>query len=188
MASPTILNTIRTWLHTAIAAALMLTGCTGAPKGSHPIAHLDIPRYLGTWYEIARFDHRFERGLECVTATYALRPDGRLSVINRGRNNRTRQWKEVEGKASTLMTPADGRLKVSFFGPFYSGYNILALDADYQYALVAGPNHRYLWILSRTPMLDEAHYDKLIAIAQSQGFDTSALIRIHQKAANCTTL
>lgn len=189
MASSNISSSaIRNWLSTAATAVLMLTGCTGAPKGTHPIPQLDIPRYLGTWYEIARFDHRFERGLECVTATYSLRPDGRLKVINRGRNSNSGQWKEAEGKASVLTTPADGRLKVSFFGPFYSGYNILALDANYQYALVSGPSHGYLWILSRHPQLDETYYNKLIAIAQAQGFDTSALMRIHQEEANCTTL
>lgn len=187
MTLPRLLHPFRTLLTAATSVVLLLTGCTGVPKGSHPISQLDIQRYLGTWYEIARFDHRFERGLECVTARYSLREDGQLNVINRGRKTQNGNWKEAEGKASPLTTPATGQLKVSFFGPFYSGYNILALDDDYRYALVAGPNHRYLWILSRTPTLDDAHYTALLKVAQAQGFDTSALMKIPQDASLCTT-
>lgn len=188
MALPRLLRPLQTLLTASASAVLLLTGCTGAPKGSHPISQLDITRYLGTWYEIARFDHRFERGLDCVTAHYSLREDGRIKVINRGRNVDSGEWKESEGKAFPLSIPADGRLKVSFFGPFYSGYNILVLDDDYRYALVAGPNHGYLWILSRTPTLDQTQYDALVDTAQAQGFDTSALMRIPQNTANCTAL
>lgn len=175
-------------LAAAASAALLVTGCTGAPKGTHPIASLDVQRYLGTWYEIARFDHRFERDLECVTAHYSLRDDGMIKVINRGRNTKSGEWKDAEGKAAALNTPADGQLKVSFFGPFYSGYNVLVLDKDYRYALVAGPNRNYLWILSRTPTLDEDHYNALVDIANAQGFDTSALLRIPQDDTHCAAL
>ena len=159
---------------------LLLTGCTGVPEGAHPISRLDVQRYLGTWYEIARFDHRFERGLECVTAHYSLRDDGLIRVINRGRNSHSGKWQHAEGKAQPLSSPADGRLKVSFFGPFYSGYNVLSLDEHYQYALISGPNHGYLWILSRTPTLPQERYEALLAEAQAQGFDTSQLLRIRQ--------
>lgn len=183
-----LIHPFRILLTAATSTALLLTGCTGFPKGSHPIAQLDVQRYLGTWYEIARFDHRFERGLECVTAQYSLRDDGLLKVTNRGRKADSGEWKEAQGKAALLTTPPSGRLKVSFFGPFYSGYNILELDSDYRYALVAGPNHDYLWILSRTPTLADADYAALVASAQAQGFDTSALMRIPQNSASCTVL
>lgn len=188
MALPRLLRPLHILLATVSSAILLITGCTGAPKGTHPIPELDLQRYLGTWYEIARFDHRFERGLECVTAQYSLRDDGMIRVINRGRNAQSGEWKEAEGKAAPLSTPPDGQLKVSFFGPFYSGYNILVLDDDYRYALVVGPNRHYLWILSRTPTLDETRFNALVAIASAQGFDTSALMRIPQDSAHCAAL
>lgn len=170
----------------ASALTLILSGCTGTPEGAHPVPQLDIQRYLGTWYEIARFDHRFERGLQCVTANYSLRDDGLIRVINRGRNA-DGKWQQAEGKASPLATPPTGRLKVSFFGPFYSGYNILSLDEGYQYALVSGPNHGYLWVLSRTPTMPEDRYQMLLAMARDQGFDTDQLMRINQDAKDCTS-
>ena len=182
------LSPLRSAFTAAASTLLLVTGCTGAPKGTHPIATLDVERYLGKWYEIARFDHRFERHLECVTAHYSMRDDGLIKVINRGRNSTTQKWKEAEGKAAPLSTPADGRLKVSFFGPFYSGYNVLVLDEGYRYALVVGPNRNYLWILSRTPTLDDDTYNALVATAKSQGFDTTALLRVPQDEANCGTL
>ena len=188
MSTLRFLSPLRSALTAAVSTLLLVTGCTGAPKGTQPIPALDIERYLGKWYEIARFDHRFERDLECVTAQYSMRDDGLIKVINRGRNRITQQWKEAEGKAAPLSNPADGRLKVSFFGPFYSGYNVLVLDEAYRYALVVGPNRHYLWILSRTPTLDDDTYNALVATAKSQGFDTAALQRVPQDAENCATL
>lgn len=150
-----------------------------APKGIKPISGFELDRYLGKWYEIARLDHSFERGLNRVTADYSLRDDGGLKVINRGYNPDKNEWKEATGKAYFVETPDIGQLKVSFFGPFYGGYNILALDkASYQYALVAGPNRSYLWILARSPNLDALLVEQLVRKAQLMGFPVDDLIYV----------
>lgn len=144
------------------------------------ITGFDPKRYLGKWYEIARFDMRFERGLYAVAAEYAMRPDGKIRVVNSGRRGSPQgQLSLAEGKAK-LGAPNDptrpGFLKVSFFGPFYSPYYILALDPDYRYALVGGKKGKYLWILSRTPELPQETIQHLIDRADELGFDTSKLI------------
>lgn len=160
-----------------------LGGHTGVPSGSEPIAHLDVERYLGSWYEIARLDHSFERGLSCVTARYEARDDGGITVINRGYDTQKRAWDEAEGRAYfDDASRRNGRLKVSFFGPFYGGYNILHLDDAYRHALVAGPSHDYLWILSRTPTMAQADYAALVELARTQGFDVEGLIRVEHGA------
>ena len=165
------------WSFIFIACALTLTGCTGVPDGVTPVRGVEIDRYLGTWYEIARLDHRFERGLTNVTANYARRDDGGIAVTNRGYRVDDGEWDEAVGKAYPIEDPTTGRLKVSFFGPFYGGYNIIALDKDsYQYAMVAGPNRSYLWLLARSPALDQAIVDQLVAQAAELGFDTNELI------------
>ncbi|WP_431224087.1 outer membrane lipoprotein Blc [Serratia sp. L9] len=151
------------------------------PKDVKVVDNFDSQRYLGTWYEIARLDHRFERGLEQVTANYSPREDGGLKVVNRGFDTKRQQWKESEGKAYFIGSPQTAALKVSFFGPFYGGYNVIELDPQYRYALVCGPNKDYLWILSRTPTLDAATRDRLVQIAQGYGFDTDALIWVNQQ-------
>jgi apolipoprotein D and lipocalin family protein len=124
------------------------------PKGVQPINNFDASRYLGKWYEVARLENRFERGLERVTATYGQRSDGGI-MVNRGYDPRKQKWSESEGKAYFTAAPTTAALKVSFFGPFYGGYNVIALDSQYQYALVSGPDRGYLWILSRTPTIPE---------------------------------
>ena len=167
--------------------SLCLLACTGTetPQGLHPVTHFKPDQYLGTWYEIARLDHSFERGLQQVTATYSKREDGRLKVINRGYDSNSKSWKEAEGKAYFVTGPDVGKLKVSFFGPFYGAYNILVLDqVNYNFSLVAGPNRDYLWILSRTPELSYPVKAELIARAQHLGFDTSKLIFVEHSAAN----
>jgi apolipoprotein D and lipocalin family protein len=133
---------------------------------------------MGRWYEIARLDHSFERGMEQVSATYELRPDGTVSVLNRGYRAGKAEWDEASGKAKFVGKPDVGALKVSFFGPFYGSYNIVDLDPGYQHALIAGPNRSYLWILSRTPAPPRAEVERLVAKAQSLGFDTSQLIYV----------
>jgi len=137
-------------------------------------------RYLGRWYEIARFDHSFERGLEKVTATYSTMEDGGIQVINRGYNPERGMWQQSIGKAYFTGDPNRAALKVSFFGPFYGGYNIIALDKDYQYALVCGPDRDYLWILARTPTLPEAVKKQMLDIAARQGFAVEKLLWINQ--------
>ena len=156
---------------------LVLAGCAGTPENVSPVRGFEVERYLGRWYEIARLDHSFERGLEQVTAEYSLRDDGGLRVVNRGYDSARQRWKEAEGKAYFTGPRDVGSLKVSFFGPFYGGYNIIELDReDYEYALVAGPNRSYLWILARQPDLDVSITQRLVAKASGLGFDTDALI------------
>jgi len=163
---------------------LLLSACTGLPEGTQAVRNFELDRYLGTWYEIARLDHRFERGLTDVTATYSLLENGRVKVVNRGYDTEQQAWDEAVGEAAFVESPDVGRLKVSFFGPFYGGYNILELDeSDYQYALVAGPNRSYLWILAREPDLDPAIQERLVDTARRLDFPTDELIYVsHERA------
>jgi len=161
---------------------IFLSGCVGIPENLEPVKGFEISRYLGTWYEIARLDHPFERGLVRVTAEYSLREDGGIKVINRGFDPQKNRWKQAVGKAYFVDDPGTGRLKVSFFGPFYGAYNIIEIDRkDYSYALVCGPNRDYLWILARTPHLGESIKATLIEKAKNLGFRTDELIDVtHQ--------
>ena len=162
--------------------ALCLVGCLGVPEGARPVEHFVLDRYLGTWYEVARMDHSFERGLSNVTAEYSLRDDGGVRVTNRGFKDARSKWKDAEGKAFFDGDTSVGKLKVSFFGPFYGAYNIIALDQEnYQWSLVAGPDTDYLWILSRTPALDQTIVDQLLLKAKAHGFDIDELIFVDQE-------
>jgi apolipoprotein D and lipocalin family protein len=155
----------------------LLTSCTGIPEGITAVDGFDVNRYLGTWYEIARLDHRFERGLENISATYTLRKDGGVDVLNKGWDVKAGKWQEAQGKAYFVEQPDKGRLKVSFFGPFYGGYNIIDLDKkEYAYSMVTGPDRSYLWILSRTRQLPEATLQALLERAKALGFATDQLI------------
>ena len=161
--------------------AALLSGCTGIPDGVTAINGFEISRYMGTWYEIARLDHRFERGLNKISATYTLREDGGVNVINKGWNQADGEWEQAEGKAYFVEQPDKGRLKVSFFGPFYGGYNIIELDKkDYAYSMVTGPDKSYFWILSRTRHLPKATLEALIEKAKQLDFDTDKLIFVDQ--------
>ena len=163
-----------------------LLGCTGVPKGMEPVSGFDGARYMGKWYEIARLDHSFEKNLSNVSALYTAKETGEIAVLNRGYNEKTGEWKQIEGKARFVGDETIGSLKVSFFGPFYGGYHIIELDrVNYSYAMVSGPSLSYLWILSRTRMLDEAIYSELVTRAGTLGFDTSKLIQVvHDRTAN----
>ena len=177
------------WKKLAVTAALpaicFMTGCTGVPDGVEVVTGFDLNRYLGTWYEIARLDHRFERGMSSVTANYSLREDGGVAVVNRGYKNATGEWEEATGKAYFIGNPDVGRLKVSFFGPFYGAYNIIALDkVDYQYAMIAGPNRDYLWILARSPTLDNDVVSDLVDKAGKWKFPADELIFVDHSATN----
>lgn len=164
---------------TFIVILIFLSACTMVPEGVKPVDGFELDRYLGKWYEIARLDHSFERGLSRVTADYSLREDGGVKVINRGFNPAKNKWKEAIGKAYFIKSPDIGQLKVSFFGPFYGGYNILALDkASYQYALVSGPDRSYLWILARSPKPDAFLVDQLASKARQMGFPVDDLIYV----------
>lgn len=151
------------------------------PKSVSPVDEFELSRYLGKWYEIARLDHSFERGLEQVTAEYFPRNDGGVSVINRGYSTKEKEWKEAVGKAFFVNDPTEGHLKVSFFGPFYGSYAIFELDKDnYEYAFVSGPDLSYLWLLSRTPEIKPEVLAHFIEKSQRLGFDTSELIIVEQ--------
>lgn len=160
-----------------IGLLLSLIGCVRVPAGVTVVDGFELERYLGRWYEIARLDHSFERGLIRVSADYSLREDGGIRVINRGFDPQLERWKEAEGRAYPVGSPGEGRLKVSFFGPFYGAYNILVLDRqNYEYALVSGPNRKYLWILARQPQLEPTVLEALLEQARRQGFATDELI------------
>jgi len=166
----------------SIVLVLFLTGCVGIPENVKPVDHFKLEKYLGKWYEIARLDHSFERGLTRVTADYILRDDGGVRVLNRGYSEKEKTWKEAEGKAYFVQGTDQGYLKVSFFGPFYGSYVVFELDHEhYQYSLVCGPDRSYFWILARTPEMEKDLRDNLIAKAAALGFDTSKLIFVdHQ--------
>ncbi|MFZ9642896.1 MAG: lipocalin family protein [Candidatus Methylopumilus sp.] len=155
---------------------LSVFACTGDDASYKAITGFEADKYLGTWYEIARLDHSFERGLDKVNATYSLREDGGLKVVNRGFDSKKQKWNEAIGKAYFVETPDIGRLKVSFFGPFYGAYTIIELDKPaYGYALVTGGKD-YLWILSRTPQMSYIVKQQLISKAKTLGFETDKLI------------
>ncbi len=163
----------------------LLAACMGKADNI-PVVEFDPDQYLGKWYEVVRLDHSFERNLEQVTANYSKRDDGGLKVINRGYNAEKKEWEEAEGKAYFIEDlvagkPTIGKLKVSFFGPFYGAYNIIELDKPYyNYAMVSGPDKDYLWILSRTPQLAYPIKQHLISKAKLLGFDTDKLIYVKQ--------
>jgi apolipoprotein D and lipocalin family protein len=160
-------------------ACCLLSGCLGVPDGVEPIDDFELNRYLGKWYEVARLDHSFERGLEAVTADYSLREDGGIRVINSGRNTETQLNQEAEGRAYFVEEPNIGHLKVSFFGPFFGSYVIFELDEDYQTAFIAGNTTNYLWLLARTPKVSQELIDEFIASADQLGFDTRQLIFVN---------
>ena len=160
--------------------AMLLNSCTGMPEGVSPVRNFDIQRYLGTWHEIARLDHSFERGLSQVSAEYAMRDDGGVQVINRGWHAEDKRWSEAVGKAYFVGPDNEGYLKVSFFGPFYGAYVVFELDADYRYSFVAGPDTDYLWLLARTPTVPDSLLQKFKQKAASLGFDMNKLIVANQ--------
>ena len=156
-----------------------LSGCLGMPESVKPVDNFELSKYLGTWYEIARLDHSFERGLSDVTAQYSLRDDGGVSVLNRGYDAKNDEWSEAQGKAFFVNSADEGYLKVSFFGPFYGSYVVFELDKDnYSYAFISGPNHDYLWLLSRTPTVNSEVIEKFEKMSKQHGFNTDELIYV----------
>ena len=167
------------WSIAKAAVLLLIVGCTGIPDGLQPVADFELERYLGKWYEIARLDHSFERNLSQVTADYSLRKDGGVEVVNQGFNQKSGKWEMITGKAFFIGKENVGSLKVSFFGPFYGGYHVVALDQkDYSYAMVAGPSRSYLWILSRNKTLDSTILEEIVGKAKQWGFETDKLIYV----------
>lgn len=156
---------------------LLLSACLGMPKSVEPVANFQIGRYVGQWYEIARLDHPFERGLSRITATYTPREDGGVTVVNRGYAVEDGEWKEAEGKAYFVEGADKGYLKVSFFGPFYGSYVVFDIDREnYEYAFVSGPDTSYLWLLARKPQVGDDVVNKFKQRASALGFDIRQLI------------
>lgn len=165
-----------------IMAALLFGACRTIPQGAVAVTPFDSNRYLGRWYEIARFDFRFERNLNNTAALYSLKDDGNIKVVNSGYNYIENKWQEAAGKAKFRGSQNEASLKVSFFGPFYGSYNVIALDSEYKYALVAGNNLKYLWILSREKTIPESVKEDYLNRARKLGYDVSKLIWVeHNK-------
>ena len=161
---------------------LGLFSCATIPKNATAVKSFDKEKYLGKWYEVARFDFKFERNLNNTTAEYSLNDNGTIKVNNQGYNTVKNQWQQAIGKAKFVGEDSTAMLKVSFFGPFYGGYNVLAIDKEYKYALIGGGSLKYLWILSRETTIPEGIKAKYLAIAENVGYDTSKLLWIkHHK-------
>ena len=156
-----------------------LSACTGMPEGVEPVTGFDKSRYLGTWHEIARLDHSFERDLVDVTAEYSLRDDGAVRVINSGTDSTTGERKVAEGHAKFVGDDGTAHLKVSFFGPFYGSYIVFELDPDYRYAFVAGYNTDYLWLLARDTDISDDTRQLFTDRAQTLGFAVDDLVWLH---------
>ena len=157
-------------------ALVLISACTSIPEGLEPIKGFELDRYQGKWYEIARLDHSFERGLNEVTAEYELMQDGNVKVTNRGLSEKDKNWSEAIGKAKFVNQPDEGFLKVSFFGPFYGSYVIFELDPDYNYAFVTSYNKQYLWLLARTPTVSDRIKQRFRQQSQALGFAIDELI------------
>ena len=155
---------------------LVLMGCTGIPEGIEPVTDFDQERYLGTWYEIARLDHSFERGLSEVTATYRANPDGSIAVLNRGFDQEEARWREAEGVARFVDSSTVAHLKVSFFGPFYGSYIVFELGENYEHAFVSGFNREYLWLLSRSPQVSDTLRNEFLETITKLGFAPDYLV------------
>lgn len=165
----------------AVILMFLFSACSVIPPKAEPISHFDADRYLGKWYEIARIDNRFEKDLTQVTASYRLLNDGNIGVLNSGFDTVNREWKSAEGKAKFRSKKTIGALKVSFFGPFYAGYNVIALDSNYQYALVAGKNLDYLWILSRYTEIPDDVKSEFLKKGKAVGYDMDKLVWVGHK-------
>lgn len=166
-----------------LALPLLLGGCVGIPDGVKPVNNFELDRYLGSWYEIARLDHSFERGMNNVTAQYSMRDDGGVRVVNRGYSTKNGQWEEAEGKAFFVGDKDEAYLKVSFFGPFYGSYIVFELEKEnYRYAFISGPDLSYLWLLSRTPEVSDDTMRLFQEQASALGFNLDELILVSHEA------
>ncbi|MRI63455.1 hypothetical protein EDM00_05555 [Ornithobacterium rhinotracheale] len=157
-----------------------LVGCVSIPKGVQAVKGFEKEKYLGKWYEIARFDFKFEKNMKNVTAEYSQNADGSIKVVNRGFNTKKNKWDEAVGKAKFVNEPTEARLKVSFFGPFYAGYNVVMMEPDYENVLVMGNNTDYIWFLSRNKKMPEDVKQKFMQKAKDAGYDLSRLVWTEQ--------
>ncbi len=171
----------------AMLTVMLLNACaTRPPPNVTPVSDFELERYAGRWYEIARTDQRFEKGLVRTQAYYSPNPNGTVEVTNRGFDPEKNQWEEVVGKARFIGKPTVAALKVSFFGPFYGGYNVVALDPAYQWALVIGSSVDSMWILSRKPYLPDEVRGVLLAKARALGVDEDKIVWVQQDGVNPT--
>lgn len=159
-----------------ISTSIWLSSCASIPEKATPVENFNLASYLGTWYEIARLDFRFEKDLNNTMAQYSLDEKGNVIVLNSGYNYVKKEWTSAEGKAKFRGEKNVGALKVSFFGPFYSGYNVIALDDEYQYAMVAEKDLKYLWVLSRKKSVPDSVKEEYLKVAEEIGYDISDLI------------
>lgn len=176
------LSKIALGLGLSAAALFLLNSCAiGVPKGAEAVSNFKSDKYLGKWYEIARFDYRFEKNLNQVTATYSKKENGNIKVENRGYNYKKEKWSESEGEAKFVKDPDIAELKVSFFKPIWAFYNVIDIDEDYKYALVVGNSKDYMWILSREKTIPENYKNRFLAKAKSLGFEVGNLVWVEQK-------
>lgn len=173
------MKTLHAWI--PLFFALVLAGCTGLPEGVTPVGDFRLADYLGRWYEIARLDHAFERGLTRVSAEYSLRDDGTIRVVNRGYSPQAGAWKEAEGVARFARGADEGYLEVSFFGPFYSAYVVFEIDTGYQYAFVTSHDKSYLWLLARTPEVAPAVIERFLERSRTLGYETDKLVFVEHR-------
>jgi apolipoprotein D and lipocalin family protein len=173
------MNTL-TMVSSLILILLALCSCSTIPRGVVAVKPFNKEKYLGKWYEIARLDFKYERNLNNTTAEYSLNDNGSIKVDNRGFNFKKGKNEQAIGKAKFIGNENIAMLKVSFFGPFYAGYNVIALDEDYKYALVSGDRFKYLWILSRDTSIPVEIKNKYLKIAENLGYKTSNLIWVDQ--------
>lgn len=163
----------------AIFTLISLAGCATIPDNTKAVSNFELNKYLGKWYEIARMDFRFEKNMDNTTAEYSLDKNGKVKVVNSGYDYVKNEYKSAEGKAKFRGQADIAELEVSFFGPFYSAYNVIALDPEYKYALVAGKNTDYLWILSRTTSIPEEVKQEYLKLAEDAGYDVSKLVWVN---------
>lgn len=161
-------------------SALFLAACNELPPSVVPVSGFDANRYLGKWYEVARIDNSFERGMDRTTAEYSMRADGGIRVVNQGYKLATKEWKSVEGRAYFVKDASVAHLRVSFFRPFYGAYAVFTLDSNYQYAFVSGGNLKYLWLLSRSPVINDSLRVRFLQEASARGFATDQVIWVNQ--------
>ncbi len=170
-----------------LGAILLTAGCAATTTERlklsplQSVAHVDLSRYLGTWYEISSFPQSFQRGCTATTATYTLRPDGEIDVLNRCRKGSiTGAEQSALGRARVVDAQTNAKLEVSFFGPFWGDYWVINLADDYSYAVVGHPSRDYLWVLSRTPAMTNDTYQAIVQRLEAQGYETARLVRTAQ--------
>jgi len=165
-----------------MALAALFTGCVTSPGVStlKTVARVDLDRYIGTWHEIARYPNSFQKGCTGSTATYTLREDGEIDVVNRCRDERDGSLREAKGRAWVIDTASNARLKVSFFWPFRGDYWIIDLGNDYEFAVVGAPSRKYLWVLSRTPLMDDDVFNGIMERIEQLGFERDRVVKSTQ--------